>query len=399
MTRNEPFAGACLLGGRERELLLEVLASQSWSAFRAGIGEHDVRTLCELPSAEAANFADREAPFLGGIFVRRLEALFAARLGVRYAVACNSATSGLTMAGGALDLGPGDEVLVPCMSFHASATALVPLGVRPVFVEVDPGTFCIDPIDAASKITPRTKAIMAVHLGGVPADLDALASFGLPIIEDCAQAPGATYRGREVGSIANAGVFSLTENKTITCGEGGIVTTNDPAIALRARLIRNHGEGVVDDASLAHIVGMNFRLTDLQAALAIAQFELLDERNAARAANVEHLRNGLPRAFLPQRIEADATPAWFMLMTRYLPSPSMPSRDELVPLLHAEGIPVVGGYSRLLHQHPLFTRERPQSCPRSEQLNRELVWFPFINAPNDRADMDDVLAAVEKVLR
>ena len=393
--RTRPFAGPCFIGGRERELVLEALESCSWSAFRAGIGEHDARTLCELPSAEALAFDDDEARFLGGIWVRRLEAAFAARAGVRYAVACNSATSGLLMAAGALDLGPGDEVLVPCMSFHASATALLPLGIRPVFVEVKPDTFCIDPVDAAAKVTPRTKAIMAVHLGGSPADLDALFALGLPVIEDCAQAPGALYRGREVGSIADVGVYSLTETKTITCGEGGVVVTDDPRIAYRARLIRNHGEGVVSSADLAHIAGMNFRLTDLQAALALAQFEQLDERNALRAANVSHLVAGLPTAFAAQAVEAEATPAWFMLMTRYS---GTPSRDELVRRLHAEGIPVVGGYGRLLYQHPLFARDNPAPCPRSEALNREFVWFPFINPPNDTRDMDDVLLAIEKVL-
>jgi dTDP-4-amino-4,6-dideoxygalactose transaminase len=395
--RTRPFAGPCYIGGRERELLLEALEGLSWSAFRAGIGpEHDVRTLCELPSAEALSFADDEARFLGGLWVRRLEAMFAARAGVRYAIACNSATSGLLMAAGALDLGPGDEVLVPCMSFHASATALVPLGITPVFVEVKPDTFCIDPIDAAAKVTPRSKAIMAVHLGGSPADLDALFALGLPVIEDCAQAPGALYRGREVGSIADVGVYSLTETKTITCGEGGVVVTDDPRIAYRARLIRNHGEGVVSSSDLAHIAGMNFRLTDLQAALAIAQLEQLDARNALRGANVSRLTAGLPGAFVPQKVEAEATPAWFMLMTRWV---GASPRDALVRMLQAEGIPVVGGYGRLLYQHPLFARHHPAPCPRSEALNCEFVWFPFINPPNDVRDMDDVLAAVAKVLR
>ena len=117
---------------------------------------------------------------------------------------------------------PRDEVLVPCMSFHATATALVPWGCVPVFVEVKPDTFCIDPADAAAKITPRTKAIMVVHLGGSPAGMDAIRALGLPVIEDCAQSLGATYRGREVGSIGTVGVCSLTETKSITCGEGGV---------------------------------------------------------------------------------------------------------------------------------------------------------------------------------
>jgi dTDP-4-amino-4,6-dideoxygalactose transaminase len=393
--RTRPFAPPCSIGGRERELLLEVLESCSWSACRAGAQGYDVGALCEMPSADAAAFDDHEVLFLGGRWVRRLEAMFAARAGVRFAVACNSATSGLVMTAGALGLGPGDEVLVPCMSFLASATAVVPFGCTPVFVEVKPDTLCIDPADAAAKITNRTKAIIAVHLGGSVADMDALRALGLPIIEDCAQAPGATWRGHEAGSLGNAGVYSLTESKSITCGEGGVVVTDDANIARRARLLRNHGEGVSDEG----IVGMNFRLTDLQAALAIAQLEQLDARNRARAINVQRLHDGLPRCFTPQAVEPHATPAWFVFKMRYAAEPGMPSRDELVELLAAEGIPAVAGYARLLDAVPLFARLRaPGTCPRSEAINQELLWFSFINPPNTVDDMDDALRAIEKVL-
>ena len=147
--RSRPFAEPCFIGGRERELLLEALESCSWSACRAGAQGIEVGALCEMPSADAAAFDDREVLFLGGRWVRRLEAMFAARAGVRFAIACNSATSGLVMAAGALGLGAGDEVLVPCMSFHATATAVVPFGCTPVFVEVKGDTLCIDPEDLA----------------------------------------------------------------------------------------------------------------------------------------------------------------------------------------------------------------------------------------------------------
>jgi dTDP-4-amino-4,6-dideoxygalactose transaminase len=396
--RTRPFAQPCSIGGRERELLLEAFESCSWSAMRAGAQGFDVRALCEMPSADAAAFDDGEVLYLGGRWVRRLEAMFAARAGVRFAVACNSATSGLVMAAGALGLREGDEVLVPCMSFIASATCVVPFGAVPVFVEVKRDTFCIDAEDAAAKITPRTKAIVAVHLGGSVADLDALRALGLPIIEDCAQAPGATYRGREVGSIGDVGVYSLTESKSITCGEGGVVVTDNADVARRARLIRNHGEGVTDEG----IVGMNFRLTDLQAALAIAQLEQLDARNRARAENVRRLAEGLGQwpSFVPQAVDRDAVPAWFVFMTRYAPERGKPSRDELVEMLAAEGIPSIGGYARLLDAVPLFARRRaPGTCPRSEALNRELMAFTFINSPNDADDMDDAVRAIEKVLR
>jgi perosamine synthetase len=409
--RTKPFAPNCSIGGRERELLLNAFDSLSWSGFRAGAQGHDVRALCELPSADAVHFADGEALFLGGTWTRRLEAMFAARMGVRYAVACNSATSGLVMAAGALGLRPGDEVLVPCMSFHATPTALVPWGCVPVFVEVKPDTFCIDPIDAAAKITPRTKAIVVVHLGGSPADMDAIRSLGLPVIEDCAQSLGATFRGREVGSIGDVGVCSLTETKSITCGEGGMVVTNDARIARKARLIRNHGEGVAQedwtDEELLNVVGMNFRLTDLQSALAVAQYEQLDVRNRERFENAEHLAARLARwsCFVRQNVEPHAVPAWFVFKTRYVPQPGMPSRDELVSLLAAEGIPSVAGYTRLLYENPLFTRGAARdgvrygrgTCPRAEAINAEFLWFTFLNPPNTPRDMDDAADAVDKI--
>jgi dTDP-4-amino-4,6-dideoxygalactose transaminase len=408
--RTRPFAGNCSIGGRERELLLDALDSLVWSGFRAGAQHHEARALCEVPSAEAVKFAEGEALFLGGRYVRQLEAMFAARAGVRYAVACNSATSGLVMAAGALDLGPGDEVLVPCMSFHASATAFLPWGSDSVFVEVKPDTFCIDPVDAAAKITPRTRAIVAVHLGGSPADLDSLQilarEHNLRIIEDCAQSPGARHHGREVGGITDVGVYSLTETKSITCGEGGVLVTDDPYIARKARLIRNHGEGAArddwSDADLKNIVGMNFRLTELQAAVAVAQLEQLDDRNAVRADNHRYLATHLARfgCFIPQAVEPDATPAWFMLKTRYLPARGQTPRNDLAAMLAAEGIPTVPGYPRLLHQNPLFSRRAPRFgvCPRSEALNRDFLWFSLIHPPNTRQDMDDVVTAVEKIL-
>lgn len=409
--RKRPFAPNCSIGGRERELLLDAFDRCSWGGFRAGASPSALRGLVEMSSADALQFGETEARFLGGRRVRQLEAMFARRAGVQFAIACNSATSGLVMAAGALDLNPGDEVLVPCMSFHASATALVPWGCVPVFVEVKEETFCIDPIDAAAKITPRTRAIVAVHLSGSPADMDALRALarehGLRIIEDCAQSLGATYRGRETGGIADVGVYSLTETKSITCGEGGVVVTDDVRVARKARLIRNHGEGVVDetwtDDELHNVVGMNFRLTELQAAIGVAQFEQLDDRNAARAANVAQLAKRLARwpCFTLQATEPGATAAWYMFAMRYVPEQGMPSRDRLLQLLAAEGIPAVGGYTRLLYENPLFARRGAGygrgTCPRAERINREFVWFPFINPPNAPRDMDDAVDAIEKI--
>src|SRR5439155_12086101 len=209
----------------------------------------------------------------------------------------------------------------------------------PVFVEVDPETLCIDVADAEARIGERTRAIAVVHLNGNVADLDALLDLarrrGLRVVEDCAQAPGARYRGREVGGFGDAGVFSLTETKTITCGEGGVVVTNDPRVAMKLRLIRNHGEGVAgadwSDADLMNVIGQNLRLTEFQAAVAIAQLERLDARNAARRANARHLREGL-RAFgslLPTLLAAGAEEAPNDAAFRYVRGVGMRSRHEV----------------------------------------------------------------------
>lgn len=395
--RTRPFAPHCYIGGRERELLLDAFESCVWSGFRAGIEGGDARDLCTRTSADVRALRHDEAPFLGGRYVRMLEALVAERIGSTYAVACNSATSGLAMAIGAIGIQPGDEVLVPCMTFHSTATSVLAFGGVPVFVEVDPETLCIDAIDAEAKITERTRAIMVVHLGGVPAAMDELLALaqrrGLKVIEDCAQSMGARYRGREVGSIGDVGVFSFTETKSVSCGEGGVVVTNDPAIAFKLRLIRNHGEGSAQESwseeELRNVVGMNYRLTELQAALAVAQYEQLDERNRIRNENARFLLEHLP--FTGQRVDPECEPAYFVLKLRHR------DRDRLASALSTEGIPVVRGYQRLVCDDPLF-RARG-ACPRSDAINRELFWFGFIHPPNRREDMEDVVRAVRKVLR
>ena len=408
--RRRPFAKTCFGGPEEKALLIECLESHEWSTFRAGSDGHDVREIGVLTSAAAAACPSTGLRWLGGRFVRRLEAKFAEYVGVEFAVSANSATSGLVMALAALGLGPSDEVLVPCMSFHATATAILAANAVPVFTEVKDGTFCMDPADVEAKITARSRAIMVVHLGGNAADMDALMKLagrhGLAVIEDCAQAPGVRYKGRQVGSIGHMGVFSLTETKTITCGEGVVVTTNDPALALKLRLVRNHGEGVVEetwgDEELANLVGLNFRLTELQAAVAIAQLGKLEERNQVRRDNAAYLVRRLAgHPLQPPQVEPGTDDACYILKWRYRPEPGMPDRDAFVAALQAEGIPVCAGYSRLLYQNPVFRRRGdgcPAACPRSEQINREFVWFQAVHPPNTRADMDDVVEAIDKVL-
>ena len=427
--RRKPFAPPCFAGEKEKKLLLECLKSNRWSSFRGSKGAWNIKKLCKITSEEAAKYGPLEMLFLGGKYVRKLEAIFAKQFNTRYAVSCNSATSGLIMALGALNLGPKDEVIVPCMSFNATATSILFFNSIPVFAEVKEDTFCIDPENIKSKITERTKAILVVHLGGNAADMDRIMAIAkshkLKVIEDSAQAPGVTYNGRPVGTIGDVGIFSFTESKNITCGEGGMLVTDSPEIAFKARLIRNHGEGVAENSwkeeELVNIVGMNFRLTELQAAIAIPQLQSLTARNRIRKQNARYLIKSLKRypELIPPAIEKGADYVPYILKWKYIPSPDMPDRDSLSKALVAEGIPVIKGFPRLMHENPVFSRKIAYgrngcpytgcgykgslrygwgTCPRSEKINEEFLWFQYIHPPNTKKDMNGVVKAFGKIL-
>lgn len=428
--RQKPFASSCYVSGREKELLINCLESNQWSTFKGGTDGQDIEEIATMTSKKATEFGPLDNRFLGGKYIRQFEELAADYFRVPFAVSANSATSALVMALGAFNLEPGDEVIVPCMSFNATATAILFFNCIPVFVEVKPTTYCIAPDDIRRKISPKTKAIIVVHLGGATADMDAIMAIAnehkLKVLEDCAQAPGVQYKGKYVGTIGHAGVFSLTETKNITCGEGGILITRDPQIALKTRLIRNHGEGVVKDSwseeMLANIIGMNFRLTELQAAVAVEQFKSLDERNRGRLENSEYLIRQLKKypQLIPPCTEPGSDYICFMLKWRYLPLKGMPTRDELARGLNENGIPVIKGYGRMMHENPMFTKKIAYgtqhfpfvepwfdakricygtgACPISEAVNKEFIWFKYVNPPNTEEDMNDVVKAFDVVL-
>jgi len=214
-----------------------------------------------------------------GKYVDALEERFAEFCGAAHAVAVVNGTAALHVALLALGVGPGDEVIVPDLTYIASANAVTYCGARPVFCDVDPTTWTLSVEDAAAKITTRTRGIMPVHLYGHPADMDAVLALakarGLFVLEDAAEAHGAEYKGRRVGAIGDAATFSFYGNKIMTTGEGGIVTTNDAALAGRMRLLR--GQGMDPERRYWFpIVGYNYRLTNIQAAIGLAQFERID---------------------------------------------------------------------------------------------------------------------------
>lgn len=211
-----------------------------------------------------------------GAFVSRFEAAFADFCGTAQAVATNSGTAALHLALCGLEIGPGDEVIVPTLTFVATANAVRYTGATPVFVDVDPTTWTLDPGAVCDAITPRTRAIIAVHLFGIPGDMHAISAVAerhnLFVIEDAAQAHGAGYAGRRVGSLGHAGVFSFHGGKTITTGEGGAVVTDDAGLADRLRHVRNHGTS--PSRRYWHTtLGYNYRMSNVQAALGVAQLE------------------------------------------------------------------------------------------------------------------------------
>jgi perosamine synthetase len=229
-----------------------------------------------------------------GHYVREFEKSFACYVGVEHAIACSSGTAALHLALLAFGVKPGDEVIIPTLTYVATANAVTYCGAKPVFCDVDPLTWCMDPDDLRRRVTKRTVGILPVHLYGHPANMTRLRqmaeSFGLWVLEDAAEAHGATYKGASVGALGHAATFSFYGNKIITCGEGGMVTTNNAILAERMRLFR--GQGVDTSVHRYHhtVVGYNYRMTNVQAAIGLAQLECIPDKLAKRKEIAYHYR-------------------------------------------------------------------------------------------------------------
>ncbi|PYJ67357.1 MAG: hypothetical protein DME76_15470, partial [Verrucomicrobia bacterium] len=274
-TRLQPFPPHPILGEEEKRAVMEVLESGHLSTFIAAPGQF----------------------FLGGEKIKQFEREFAAYHDVKYAVAFNSATAALHAAVVAVEIEPGKEVIVPPYTFTSTATCALMHNVIPVFADIQVDNYCLDPEAVRRAISPLTRAVITVHLFGHPADMDPLIDIArkhnLKVIEDCAQAPGATYKGQLAGTLGDCGIFSFTESKTITTGEGGMLITNDSGIAQVAQMVRNHGEVILESQTertyRSNILGWNYRMTEMEAALGIAQLKRLNDLNAQRIALADYL--------------------------------------------------------------------------------------------------------------
>jgi perosamine synthetase len=330
---------------------------------------------------------------INGPATARFERCFAERHSSDYAVAMANGTVALAAIYLALGIGGGDEVIVPSMTFISTATSVLHVGAVPVFADVHPETFNLDPVDVARRLSSSTKAIVAVHYGGQPADLEELRNLaddaGVSLIEDAAEAHGATYRGRPVGSFGDAAMFSFTPTKNITMGEGGIVTTSDAGLAERLRLLRNHGQTAVYEHAM---LGYNWRLTEMQAAIGEVQLGRLDGILARKRANVSRMElylGGQPGLQLP--FVAPDREHTYMLYTLLVDR----NRDSVLKTLQEQGIEA-RIYFPPAHRQPVFEGFRCE-LPVTESLATRMLSIPFHAGLTD-ADLkviaDEVVAAL-----
>ena len=329
--------------------------------------------------------------------VREFEAAFAERVGAAEAVAVTNCTAALHLALYVSGVGPGDEVIVPSLSFIATANAVWQCGATPVFADVDPLTYNLDPEAAKRAITPRTKAIMPVHQIGLPADMDRFlalgAAHGVSIVEDAACAIGATYKGRPIGSLGPLACFSLHPRKVITSGEGGMITTNDRAVAERLRKLRQHAMDLsdLDRHSAGDIVfesyperGWNTRMTDMQGALGLCQLRVLDEILAERTRQAERYTQAFADdPYIEPPFEPEyAVRTWQSYAVRLSPNAPV-ERTELMRRLLRDGVATRRGIMAI-HHEPAYAGVQ-RLLPHTDAAARETLLLPLFPGLGDEA--------------
>lgn len=357
--------------------------------------------------------------------VLTFEREFARRMGTKYALAVTSGTAALQAAVAALEIGPGDEVILPAWTWHSCCSAVVLAGALPVFAEIDE-SFNIDPTDIEHRITPATKLIMAVHLQGNPADLDRILPIarrrGIRVLEDCSQSVGGSYKGKPLGSMGDVGIYSFQLNKSITAGEGGAVATNDPVLFERAARFHDVGslrgphQTTVGRPCLDPFVGCNFRLNEFSGGVLLSQLRKLDQIVTSLRANAHRVYEGV-RDLPGIRFRKLPDPAGELGVGVFLEFASKEKRDEFIAAMKAQNVPASppGGsvvlpaqpyieHKRTVHpKWPSFSSERGRaiqygaaSCPRTiDILNR--FAGPILDPKFTARDCADIVAAIRKV--
>jgi len=341
--------------------------------------------------------------------VAELERRFAAFHDAKYGIALANGTVSLEIALTAAGIKPGDEVIVPPITFVASATAVARVGATPVFVDIDPQTIDLNPDLIEQSITERTRAIVAVHFAGHPVDLDRVVplcdQYKLTLIEDCAHAHGASWNEQRVGSFGKFGSFSFQASKNMTAGEGGILITNDPDLAERARSISNQGRRTGGAWYEHPSLGTNARITGFQAALLLNQLERLPKQLATRMQRATYLRDKLESIHgltpTPHTLDERLTiHAYHLFSMRY---ESVQWRDvpraKVVAALLAEGVPVTLGYPHPIYRNAVFQQHptvvRP--CPEAEAYCEASIWLPHNALLASEEWLNKVVLAISKV--
>jgi dTDP-4-amino-4,6-dideoxygalactose transaminase len=342
--------------------------------------------------------------------VAAFESAFASRHGVKYAIAVTSATTGLHLALAALEIGPGDEVIVPAFTWVATANVAVYCGATPVFADVDRRTFNVTAEDLARRVTPRTKAIIPVHLFGLCADIDAVRATIRPdikIVEDAACAAGAAWHGRSAGALGDLGVFSFHPRKSITTGEGGMVTTNDDKLAERVKMLRNHGASVPEEERHRgprpyllpdfDLLGFNYRMTDLQGAVGLVQLGKLDkfiDERARMAARYRKELVDLKWLRMPEE-PMDGRHAWQAFVTYVDPATAPRSRNDMMEALQQRGISTRPG-THAVHMLGYYRKHyglQPDDFQGARDCDRHSMAIPLHNrmSAEDQAYVIDAL--------
>ncbi len=349
----------------------------------------------------------------------QFEQEFASMHGAKYGIAVTNGTHAIEVALGALGVGFGDEIIVPDYTFVATGSAVLSLGALPVLVDVDRDTYNVDPDKVSAAITPRTKAIIAVHIGGLPADMDALSkvasAHNLPLIEDSAHAHGSEWRGKRVGGLGLAGTFSFQASKTMTAGEGGIVITNDPKLEQAARSIQDCGR-LPGRPFYDHVnYGSNYRLSEWQGAVLRVQLRRLESQTNLRHHNA-CLLDGVLReieGITPQRLDERCTRNGHYLYMFHYNSAAFAGLPpaKFIEALSAEGVPTHLSYPPL-HSLEVFTSGaykkrippgmpddamRHAPFPNSARVMREVISLPHATLLGDEQDIQEIGAAIRKI--
>jgi perosamine synthetase len=339
----------------------------------------------EIDAVTAVLKSDRLA--LGPV-TAEFERLFAEAIGAKHALAINSGTSGLHLAVRALGLGPGDEVITTPFSFVASSNCILFEGATPVFVDADDATFNIDPRLIEAAITPKTKAILPVHVFGESADMDPIMAiarkYGLRVIEDACESIQSTYKGKCTGTFGDVAVYGFYPNKQITTGEGGMIVTNDDAIYEYCLSARNQGRAT-DMQWLTHVrLGYNYRISEMTAAIGVEQMKKLPQIMQLRrqkALRYMELLKDMPGVRIPKGWESPAH-SWFVFAVRV----DAHLRDPLLEILNANGVQSKAYFSPCIHLQEFYMRDfgyREGMYPVAERLSRETIILPFFTSISD----------------